>query len=210
MPLPLLLACRAPCPLHLTRTRTYVRARLGFFFLFVLFLFSSRNFFKYYKVNLDQECPFWEEDGQCMMKDCSVCECSPEEIPKPWLEEVCCVPAVTQKSFFVPCSGRGAFSPEPPPATLKRCKKFGLELSGMIRRPGQRAKARQVGGPSPQRVDLLPPPASVAGCDDHVAILPPDVAAAPTPLPLPLPLPSPSPKGREVGGEGSGGRAARG
>lgn len=23
-----------------------------------------------------------------MMRDCSVCECSPEEIPKPWLEEV--------------------------------------------------------------------------------------------------------------------------
>lgn len=50
--------------------------------------FSSRTFFKYYKVNLEQECPFWEEDGQCMMRDCSVCECSPEEIPKPWLEEV--------------------------------------------------------------------------------------------------------------------------
>lgn len=47
-----------------------------------------RIFFKYYKVNLEQECPFWEEDGQCMMRDCSVCECSPEEIPKPWLEEV--------------------------------------------------------------------------------------------------------------------------
>lgn len=48
---------------------------------------QKRIFFKYYKVNLEQECPFWEEDGQCMMKDCSVCECSPEEIPKPWLEE---------------------------------------------------------------------------------------------------------------------------
>lgn len=23
-----------------------------------------------------------------MMKDCTVCECSPDEIPKPWLEEV--------------------------------------------------------------------------------------------------------------------------
>ncbi|CAN0436850.1 unnamed protein product, partial [Ectocarpus sp. 13 AM-2016] len=40
-----------------------------------------RNFFKYFKVNLEKECPFWEEDGQCMMRDCSVCECSPEEIP---------------------------------------------------------------------------------------------------------------------------------
>ena len=34
------------------------------------------------------ECPFWEDDGQCMMRDCSVCECNQEEIPKPWLEEV--------------------------------------------------------------------------------------------------------------------------
>ncbi|CAM9770828.1 unnamed protein product [Scytosiphon promiscuus] len=48
---------------------------------------QKRNFFKYFKVNLEKECPFWEEDGQCMMKDCSVCECSPDEIPKPWLEE---------------------------------------------------------------------------------------------------------------------------
>jgi len=60
-------------------------------------LCHSRNFFKYYKVNLDQECPFWEEDGQCMMKDCSVCECSPEEIPKPWLEEVRCKNAASQE-----------------------------------------------------------------------------------------------------------------
>ncbi|CAM9859083.1 unnamed protein product [Pylaiella littoralis] len=56
-------------------------------FLPLLTKLQKRNFFKYYKVNLDQECPFWEEDGQCMMKDCTVCECSPDEIPKPWLEE---------------------------------------------------------------------------------------------------------------------------
>lgn len=49
----------------------------------------TRTFFKYFKVNLEQECPFWEEDGQCFMRDCSVCECSPDEIPKPWLEQVC-------------------------------------------------------------------------------------------------------------------------
>ncbi|CAN0020420.1 unnamed protein product [Ascophyllum nodosum] len=48
---------------------------------------QKRIFFKYYKVNLEMECPFWEDDGQCMMRDCSVCECNQEEIPKPWLEE---------------------------------------------------------------------------------------------------------------------------
>ncbi|CBJ32777.1 conserved unknown protein [Ectocarpus siliculosus] len=56
-------------------------------FMPLLTKLQKRNFFKYFKVNLEKECPFWEEDGQCMMRDCSVCECSPEEIPKPWLEE---------------------------------------------------------------------------------------------------------------------------
>eukprot|EP00903_Cladosiphon_okamuranus_P017822 g16401.t1 len=56
-------------------------------FMPLLTKLQKRTFFKYYKVNLDLECPFWEEDGQCMLKDCSVCECSPDEIPKPWLEE---------------------------------------------------------------------------------------------------------------------------
>lgn len=44
-------------------------------------------FFRYFKVDLDSSCPFWYEEGQCMMEGCSVCTCHENEIPKPWLED---------------------------------------------------------------------------------------------------------------------------
>ncbi len=34
-----------------------------------------------------RSCPFWQEDGQCALRDCSVCECEPNEIPACWQEE---------------------------------------------------------------------------------------------------------------------------
>lgn len=43
-------------------------------------------FFRYFKVDLYCDCPFWPEDGMCSLRDCSVCECEQEEIPKPWRE----------------------------------------------------------------------------------------------------------------------------
>lgn len=42
------------------------------------------NYFKYFKVDLYCECPLWPEDGMCSLRDCSVCECEPEEVPEPW------------------------------------------------------------------------------------------------------------------------------
>ncbi|RUP37945.1 hypothetical protein BC936DRAFT_138431, partial [Jimgerdemannia flammicorona] len=30
------------------------------------------KFFRYYKLNLYRECPFWHEDGLCMNRDCAV------------------------------------------------------------------------------------------------------------------------------------------
>ncbi|KAK9810482.1 hypothetical protein WJX72_011392 [[Myrmecia] bisecta] len=44
-------------------------------------------FFRYFKVNLFCECPFWPDDGMCMLRDCSVCECEEAEIPKLWREQ---------------------------------------------------------------------------------------------------------------------------
>lgn len=41
-------------------------------------------FFRYFKTDLMCECPFWPEDGMCSLKDCSVCECDPKELPKTW------------------------------------------------------------------------------------------------------------------------------
>ncbi len=30
------------------------------------------------------ECPLWPDDGMCSLRDCSVCECEPDEVPEPW------------------------------------------------------------------------------------------------------------------------------
>lgn len=43
-------------------------------------------FFQYFKVDLFSDCPFWPDDGMCMLRDCGVDECAPEEVPGTWLE----------------------------------------------------------------------------------------------------------------------------
>ncbi|KAF0695391.1 Aste57867_13825 [Aphanomyces stellatus] len=42
------------------------------------------SFFRYFKVDLSRECPFWNANSVCMNRDCSVCECPTEEIPSKW------------------------------------------------------------------------------------------------------------------------------
>jgi len=41
-------------------------------------------FFRYFKVKLWCDCPFWPDDGMCKLRDCSVCECPENEIPEPF------------------------------------------------------------------------------------------------------------------------------
>ena len=41
-----------------------------------------KPFFRYFKVNLYCDCPFWPDDGMCSLRDCSVCECDNNEIPQ--------------------------------------------------------------------------------------------------------------------------------
>lgn len=36
----------------------------------------SYNFFRYWKVNLNKQCPFWEDDGRCAIRYCSVQTCT--------------------------------------------------------------------------------------------------------------------------------------
>jgi Endoplasmic Reticulum Oxidoreductin 1 (ERO1) len=36
------------------------------------------------QVTLYCDCPFWPDDGMCAMRDCSVCECPPDEVPQLW------------------------------------------------------------------------------------------------------------------------------
>ncbi|XP_073283962.1 endoplasmic reticulum oxidoreductin-1-like isoform X2 [Primulina huaijiensis] len=42
------------------------------------------SFFRYFKVKLWCECPFWPDDGMCELRDCSVCECPEDEFPEPF------------------------------------------------------------------------------------------------------------------------------
>ncbi|OAY25179.1 endoplasmic reticulum oxidoreductin-1 [Manihot esculenta] len=39
-------------------------------------------FFRYFKVKLQCDCPFWPDDGMCHLRDCSICECPESEFPK--------------------------------------------------------------------------------------------------------------------------------
>ncbi|XP_042486859.1 endoplasmic reticulum oxidoreductin-1-like [Macadamia integrifolia] len=39
-------------------------------------------FFRYFKVKLWCDCPFWPDDGMCRLRDCSICECPENEIPE--------------------------------------------------------------------------------------------------------------------------------
>ncbi|KAI1712015.1 endoplasmic reticulum oxidoreductin 1 (ERO1) domain-containing protein [Ditylenchus destructor] len=40
----------------------------------------QRDFFKFYKVNMEKPCPFWEDDRQCSSKECSIGYCD-DEVP---------------------------------------------------------------------------------------------------------------------------------
>lgn len=55
------------------------------FFSPLLSQITSRIFFRYFRVNLERPCPYWDEDGQCSMEGCSVCACDEKEIPTIWL-----------------------------------------------------------------------------------------------------------------------------
>ncbi|XP_014253966.1 ero1-like protein isoform X2 [Cimex lectularius] len=40
-----------------------------------------RDYFRFYKVNLNKACPFWSDDSMCALKFCNVKPCKEEEIP---------------------------------------------------------------------------------------------------------------------------------
>lgn len=48
---------------------------------------SHLTFFRFFKVDLGKECPFWrDDDGMCASIDCAVCECPSHEIPATWYQ----------------------------------------------------------------------------------------------------------------------------
>lgn len=40
-----------------------------------------KDYFRYFKVDLSKECPYWHDDATCALKDCSVETCDAEDIP---------------------------------------------------------------------------------------------------------------------------------
>ncbi|XP_067134968.1 ERO1-like protein beta isoform X2 [Centruroides vittatus] len=40
-----------------------------------------KDYFRYFRVNLNRDCPFWEVDSKCAIRDCSVKTCPDEQIP---------------------------------------------------------------------------------------------------------------------------------
>jgi len=50
-------------------------------------LTSHSTFFSIFRVALDKKCPFWADNGQCSIRECSVCNCAPHEIPTAWRQE---------------------------------------------------------------------------------------------------------------------------
>ena len=63
----------------------------------------SQPFFRYFKVNLYCDCPFWPDDGMCMLRDCSVCECDDGEVPALWLAQD--RPAAADAAASAACQG---------------------------------------------------------------------------------------------------------
>jgi len=57
------------------------------FFSLILQRLTTTTYFRYFRVDLESSCPFWNEFGQCNMEGCSVCECDEREIPKTWMDD---------------------------------------------------------------------------------------------------------------------------
>lgn len=45
-----------------------------------------KNYFRFYKVNLHRECPFWPDDSKCAIRFCQVQNCEEQSIPKGLIE----------------------------------------------------------------------------------------------------------------------------
>jgi hypothetical protein len=41
----------------------------------------QHNYFRFFKVDLKKPCPFWPDDGQCVLRDCHVDSCTEDQLP---------------------------------------------------------------------------------------------------------------------------------
>ena len=49
---------------------------------------TDSSYFRYFKTDLEEECPHWYAENQCVMQKCSVDAMDPDELPKKWLSNV--------------------------------------------------------------------------------------------------------------------------
>ena len=62
------------------------------------------EYFRYYKVNLRRECPFWADDSKCSIRDCHVKSCSMDHIPEGVrAEEAAAIVSNTEQQFSSDC-----------------------------------------------------------------------------------------------------------
>ncbi|KAI9246273.1 endoplasmic reticulum Oxidoreductin 1-domain-containing protein [Phascolomyces articulosus] len=61
------------------------------------------KFFRFYKLNLWRECPFWNDDGLCMNRDCSVETTDEASLPDEWRQPALSAVQISPKgSLFQP------------------------------------------------------------------------------------------------------------
>jgi Endoplasmic Reticulum Oxidoreductin 1 (ERO1) len=78
----------------------------------------QQPFFRYFKVNLYCDCPFWPDDGMCSLRDCSVCECEEGEVPRPWTDAETLPPSSSFPCESADCPRAPCPSASPGPGTL--------------------------------------------------------------------------------------------
>lgn len=61
----------------------------------------TKDYFRYYKVNLKKKCPFWPDDHKCAMKFCHVEMCDQKDIPEGLKGET--APVYKVSHFFFYC-----------------------------------------------------------------------------------------------------------
>uniref|UniRef100_A0A7S0ZDJ2 Endoplasmic reticulum oxidoreductin 1 n=1 Tax=Timspurckia oligopyrenoides TaxID=708627 RepID=A0A7S0ZDJ2_9RHOD len=48
------------------------------------------RYFRIFQLNLQNECPYWDDNELCFSSDCSICECEDHEVPLAWRHQGSC------------------------------------------------------------------------------------------------------------------------
>ena len=64
-----------------------VDSAINSFYVPVLKKITESKYFRYFRVDLEGECPFWNAPNQCSMENCAVCPCGDAELSQNWTVE---------------------------------------------------------------------------------------------------------------------------